>query len=728
MSSAIFSAKFISSPSDYGTVCPVFRKDFSLLKPICRATLTISALGMYETKINGTEITHSRFNPGWTEYTKRLQYREFDITKFLTKENEILIYAGNGWCVGNLVKPGLNRIWSDRIAVIAVIELEYSDGEHQTLCSGPDWECAKSEILFSEIYHGEEINAGIVANSWEKAAIYQWDTAILVPFEHVECQEFERLKPQQVIYTPKQETVLDFGQEITGYVEVTFRGNPGDIIEFDHAEVLDKDGNFYIGNLRSAKQNVRYICSGKIDIFRPHFSFQGFRYIRIKQFPGKICPEQFTAVVVHSSMERTGQFECSDTKLNRLYQNVIWGQKSNFLDIPTDCPQRDERLGWTGDAQVFCKTAAYNFNVSDFFRKWLRDLRACQAENGGVPSVIPDALRSLEKPKSSSAWGDAAVIVPWQMYLAYGDKSILEEQFNSMKAWIDYIRCQGNQEALWDTGSHFGDWLALDVPSGTYVGATDPHLIATAFFAYSTSLFIKAGKVLQRDMSEYETLYPKILRAFREKFQKEDGTFYTDTQTACVLALYFDLIPDKAQCAKRLAEKIMQNGNKLNTGFVGTAYLLDALSENGYTELAYSLLLQQEFPSWLFSVNMGATTIWEHWDGMRPDGSMWSDKMNSFNHYAYGAVAGWMYGTMAGIRPTEEAPGYRHILLQPMADSRLQKVSASLKTAFGTICSSWQQEENGKIRYSFSVPEGTIATIILPEQPVRKVFSGTYQY
>lgn len=736
-------ASFIASSTDMGTVCPVFRKTFSVHKKIKHAFLEISSLGVYEAFLNESRVGEFLLAPGWTSYRKRLQVQSCDVTKLVQNENTLTVTVGNGWCVGRLAWTDESRFWADAPALIACLTLEYEDGTTEEMKTDESWQCAESPVRFSELYDGENYDARITPANWGAVRIYDYDKATLIPQEGDEIREIETVTPVGLIHTPNGETVLDFGQNLVGYVQFRVHGKCGDVVELSHAEILDKDGNFYTGNLRSAKQKITYICDGSEAVYKPHFTFQGFRYLRVDRWPGEIELKDFTAVVISSDMERIGYFECSDPKVNQLYQNIIWSQKGNFVDIPTDCPQRDERLGWTGDAQVFTQTAAYNYNVERFFRKWLHDLKADQFPDGRMPFVVPyiPVTKQYDRPnmsaeqigsqiqddgkKNSSAWADAAVICPWQIYLAYGDPAVLDDQFDSMKAHIDWVRQSGDNEFLWNTGFHLGDWLAIDCPEGTRVGPTDPYLISTAYYAYSTRLFVKAGKILGRDMSEYETLYQNIRQAFQNEYVR-DGRLTSDTQTAYVIALYFDLVDDKAPFAARLAELIQSNGNKLNTGFLGTAHLLLALSQNGYDDVAYSLLLQEEFPSWLYSVNQGATTIWEHWDSLRPDGSMWSDSMNSFNHYSYGAVAAWMYSVICGINPVEHAPGYKHILLKPVPDPRLQYARASLKTKYGKIESSWEQTGSG-VTYRFTVPQGTTATIDLGKLK-QEVSAGSYTF
>lgn len=721
---SITMGNWITAPQEMGTACPVFKRRFSVQKPVADARLHLSALGLYEPVLNGQRVTDARFLPGFTDYAKRIQYQTFTVTALLQPENELCVTVGPGWCVGRFGFEGKSGLWNDRMALIGVLELTYEDGSCELLITDRDWVCTESAIRFSNLYDGEVFDAAWQEPAEVPVALYPYSKEKLFPQEGLFVKEQDRLPVKQVLLTPKGETVLDFGQNLTGYVAFRVTGPKGAKATLRHGEVLDSDGNFYTANLRTAREEVTVLCNGEGVTYHPHFSFQGFRYVQLVDWPEAVDPENFTAFAVHSDLTRTGYFSCDVPKVNRLYQNILWGQKGNFLDIPTDCPQRDERLGWTGDAQVFVRAASYNYDVHRFFVKWLHDLKLGQRPDGSVPVVIPTVPMDSWQ-GSPSGWGDAAVICPWQIYLSYGDKQVLEDQFDSMKAWVDYIRNSGEVEELWNTGEQLSDWLALDAPYGSYKGATDEYLIATAYYAYSTSLLIKAGHALGRDVSLYEKLYPRIVRAYQETFMDGD-TVRCETQTAQVLTLAFDLCAHKKPVADRLAQMIHDNGDRLTTGFLGTPYLLHVLSDNGYTDLAYTLLLQEEFPSWLFSVNMGATTIWEHWDGMRPDGTMWSTDMNSFNHYAYGAVADWLYGVAAGIKPSEEEPGYRRILLAPQADHRLGSVTASLKTAHGTIRSSWRYQQ-GEVIYEFTVPEGCIAEIRIG-RTTQTVTGGVYSF
>ena len=700
---------YLATPESYDTVSPLFRRNFRLYGEVRRALLSVTAYGVYEATLNGHRVGDFILAPGWTSYHNRLQVQTYDVTAYLKKNNTLDLLLGEGWCCGKIAYDNRGTIWPRHPMATLRLDLTYSDGTKKTILPDRFWTVSPSPIRFSCIYKGETYDSE-TKELWKKATVIHRDSPNLIPQEGETLREIAKYNAVSVLRTPKGETVLDFGQEITGYVSFKIQAPKGSICIIDHFEVLDKDGNVYTESLRTASQRIHFVCDGTEQYYKPHFTYHGFRYIRLTEWPVAVNPDDFTAIVLCSDLRRTGSFVCSSPLVNRLYQNVIWGQLGNFLDVPTDCPQRDERLGWTGDAQVFCKTAAYNFDVERFFTKWLADLSADQFSDGSVPAVVPHVIGGKDW-SGSTAWADAATICPWELYLAYGNPGILAKQFGSMKAWVDYIRSTGDTETLWNTGRHYGDHLALDNPQNLNVPATNRFLIATAYFAYSTSLLIKAGEILGKDMKEYRKLYRGILRSFNEAYIR-DGAPITPTQTAYALCIHFDLVKNKKAFGNRLAELVRQNGNRLTTGFVGTAYLLQALSETGHTDVAYKLLLQEQFPSWLFSVRMGATTIWEHWDGIREDGSMWSASMNSFNHYAYGAVASWMYGYMAGIRPTEEAPGYKKFLLAPVIGEGIDFVCASFASRHGLIRSEWYRE-NGHVRYVFEVPMATTATVMI---------------
>lgn len=698
----------------------VYLKNFRCAAKAEKAMLKITALGVYEAKLNGERVGDFILAPGWTSYSNRLQVQSYDVTDMLKTENSLEVTVGQGWRAIADKRDGSDFLGYRDTALIAELTLVYADGRTESIVTDSSWTARESKLRYTNIYDGDIYDATFKAGSARHCICVDLEKDMLIPQEGEKIVEHERMPALQIIKTPAGETVIDFGQNMTGYVEFSIKGTPGAQATISHGETLDCDGNFYNANYRSARAQIKFTCDGEEHTYKSALTFFGFRYIRLENWPDEIKKENFTAVVVHSDIRRTGYFECSDEAVNRLFKNIIWGQKGNFLDVPTDCPQRDERLGWTGDAQVFVRTASLNFDVERFFKKWLRDLAADQGRDGCVPHVIPNISDDMG---GSSAWSDAAVICPWEIYRTYGDKAVLEEQFDSMKAWIDWMR-ERSENGRRSGGSHFGDWLGLDSTEGSYKGSTPEDLIATAYYKYSTELFIKAAHALGRDVAEYENIPAEAAAAFRREYM-ENGRVKNATQTACVLALYFDITDDRAATAGQLNELIERAGH-LETGFVGTPYLLHALSDNGYAETAYDLLLRREYPSWLYPISKGATTVWEHWDGIKPDGTMWSTDMNSFNHYAYGAVTDWMYGAEAGINSDPDRPGFEHIIFRPVTDRRLDFVKASIDTRRGTVASEWRRE-NGRIKYIFTVPEGCCASAVIGGEK-HEVGVGTHEF
>jgi alpha-L-rhamnosidase len=542
----------------------------------------------------------------------------------------------------------------------------------------------------------------------------------------------EEIRPVRILHSPKGETILDFGQNMVGWVQMRVRGPVGSTITLRHAEVLDQQGNLYTENLRAADQITRYILKGLTDadeVFEPHFTFQGFRYVAVEGFPGQPTLDHFRGIVLHSDMPPSGTFECSNPLINQLQHNIVRGQKGNFVDVPTDCPQRDERLGWTGDTQVFMRTACFNMNVAAFFAKWLRDLSADQLPNGSVSHVVPDVFSKINPGElnalhssGAAAWGDAAVVCPWTIYLCYGDIRLLEEQYESMAGWVGYMRSRADQDYIWRKDLQFGDWLDYRGKDGRRPApVTNNELIATAFFAYSTQLLAKTAQVLGKpcDAEHYADLANKVKVAFNAEFVTPSGRVGPNTQTAYVLALQFDLLPEHVRplAAKRLAEEIRQAGYHLTTGFVGTPYICHVLSRYGYTDVAYELLNQESYPSWLYPVKQGATTIWERWDGIKPDGSFQDASMNSFNHYAYGAVGDWLYRVVAGIELDPHAPGYKRILIQPQPGGQLTYARARLDSLYGRIESKWTLEDD-EFQLAVTIPANTEGIVHVPARSV----------
>ncbi|HZG57368.1 glycoside hydrolase family 78 protein [Paenibacillus sp.] len=733
LESSAWTANWIAAPkgspdAEEPEQCPMLRRGFAVDGEVTSARIYATARGLYELELNGRRVGDACFAPGWTSYGSRIQYQTYDVTELLQSgENAIGALLGNGWYKGNIAWKGQRNIYGDRRALLLELHIAYADGRTERIATDAGWKAGHSPILMSEIYHGETYDArlerpgwsspGFDDGDWEAVETLAYGYDELVAQENDPVRSIQELAPIDSFTTPAGEVVLDFGQNMVGRVRFTVQGEAGDEVMLEHAEVLDREGNFYTENLRAAKQTVRYILKGgEKETFEPRFTFQGFRYVRLTGFGPSPNAADFVGVVLHTDMDRTGRFACSDPLVNQLQHNIEWGQKGNFLDVPTDCPQRDERCGWTGDAQMFIRTAAYLTNIGPFFTKWLRDLRADQMPDGGVPFVIPDVLDP--EVHSSSAWGDAAVICPWTIYLCYGDKRILEEQHDSMKAWVEYIRAQGDDEYLWNTGFHYGDWLGLDSKPDSYVGATDRDYIATAFYAYSTSLLRKTAEVLgkEEDAAAYGALYERVVAAFRNEFFTPTGRLSVPTQTAAVLALMFELVEGEARerTIRKLESLLEESKYHLTTGFVGTPYLNHVLSRIGRNDAAYKLLFQQDYPSWLYQVTKGATTIWEHWDGIKEDGSFWSKDMNSFNHYAYGAIGDWLYRVVAGIDTDESRPGYKHVRVRPQPGEGLTWAEASLETMYGEVRSAWRKGEDGSFTLEVTIPPNATADIVVP--------------
>lgn len=723
--STIKDAKFIKENADFGTVVPVFRKVIWLDKEINKATLLCSALGYYEAYLNSQRVGKFIFAPGWTTYGKRLQYQEYDVTAMLEECNVLEIAVGNGMRFHGNPHENYESITCRETALIAAVKIEYKDGTEAFIPTDASWECQKSNILDSSVYNGETVD--FTVNTEETFPVKELDDVnkdILIATEGEEVREMATLNAVKLITTPKGETVIDFGQNLTGYVEWVVPQRKGAEFTISHAEILDKDGNFYTTNLRSAKAQVHITSDGNQRVYKPHFSFMGFRYIRLEGFnKDEIDLDNFKAVVVFSNMKRTGYFACGNDLIQQLYENIVWGQRGNFLDVPTDCPQRDERLGWTGDAQVFARTASTTYRTDKFFRKWLHDLAADQRENGAITDVCPDLHRW--ESHGSSAWADAMVIVPYWVYRTYGNKQIIKDNFEAMKKWILFMESKGSQRGLFDIHDHhFGDWLSLDAGDEATGGLTDKNLIGTAYLAYSNSLFIEMGRVIGEDMSYFEELYELSVKKYREVYLNTGKTEH-ETQTANVLALYFDLTDKPEREAEKLVKDIEECGH-LKTGFVGTPYLLHTLTKIGRTDLAYKLLFRKEFPSWLFPVTRGATTMWERWDGMKKDGTFATPDMNSFNHYAYGSVGDWLYTTVAGIDSDFNEPAYKHIIFRPLPSKELGYAKSRILTENGEVVSSWEYTGNGnECKFSFTIPNGSHATLYLDDEEY-EFESGTY--
>ena len=712
----IFSANWIKAKRSNKFAATDFLRSFTLRGEITEAKLFVTAHGTFIPYLNDRRIGEDILAPGWTVYQKRLQYLTYDVTRLLNAgENTLKIGVGRGWFFHNIPEVVTKTLKADEVALICALQICYADGCTELIVSDEQWQTARSNVVFNDIYDGETLDLSARKSAVLPAKVIVYPKDMLIPVEGAPIREQERIVGQTLITTPKGELVVDFGQEVTGYVEFSAKAPRKTEICLQHFEMLDRDGNVYTENLRSAKEQFRVISNGKAFTVKPQYTFYGFRYIQVTGLE-TVDPADFTAIVVHSEMTRTGWFSCANELLNQFASNVLWGQKGNFLDVPTDCPQRDERMGWTGDAEMFSRTAAINYDVRDFFDKWYNDIAADQHDDGMIPHVVPNVHRFIGNNAGSPAWDDVATVLPWELYVAYGDKDRLRRQFPTMKKYVDGMiaRCRDKDAPAdkefarpWTTEG-YGDWLSLEDLSREHgVGETDRGLIATAYLCFGLQTLIKASQILGYDCAWYEYVLEKV-RAFFQSEYMENGRMKQDLQTAMVLALIFGLTNDPQETGKQLAENVRRMG-RLTTGFIGSTHLLDALTIVGEDTLALDLLLRTEYPSWLYAVTMGATTIWERWNGLYPDGHFASAAMNSFNHYAYGSVFSWMFRRLAGIAPVEAAPGYAAIRFAPAPDDRIPWVRASLKTDYGTVASYY--EKTGDVwRFVFTVPASCTAT------------------
>jgi len=715
---------------------PYLRKEFVLDRDIAMARLYISSQGLYRVEINGKRIGREEFTPGWTSYDTRLQYQTYDVTGELQQgKNVIGIILGDGWYRGNLGWMDEKGVWGTEVAAIAQMMVKCSCGKVDIIETDDTWKATTGPILESDIYNGEVYDAnkelsgwsveGYDDSDWKPVKVSDISKQKLIAPEGPPVRIINELNPVS-IRKKGDEWIVDMGQNMVGWIRIAATGKKGDVITLRHAEVLDKDGNMYYENLRKAKNTDTYLLKGgKEEVFEPHFTFHGFRYVSVSGYPGQLTPEKITGMVIHSDMEPAGTFACSDSLVNQLQHNILWGLKGNFLDVPTDCPQRDERLGWTGDAQVFAPTACFNMNAASFYTKWLKDLAADQEEDGRIPDVIPD----IRNRGGATGWADAGVVIPWVVYLEYGDVKILENQYKSMKKWIGFMEEHAGDDYIWqENDHHYGDWLAYASTRSDYMGAyTAKDLIATAYFAYSSSIVARVASILGRneDAEYFSDLSGKVREAFNLEYVTPNGRLVANTQTAYTLALAFNLL-DEATAQKSavyLGRDVKQFGH-ITTGFLGTPLISLTLTRFGMNDLAYMLLKRKEYPSWLYPVTMGATTIWERWDGQKPDSTFQDPGMNSFNHYAYGAIGKWMYEVVAGIGIDESNPGYKHIIINPRPGGGLTYAKATHECMYGTIASGWEIENN-VMKMEVVIPANTSATIYIPGNAGDIEFNGS---
>jgi alpha-L-rhamnosidase len=727
-----WTAQFVTPDWDEDTFrpqpCPLLRREFDVRPGVTRVRLYVTALGVYEAQLNGVIVGDHVLAPGWTSYHHRLCYQTFDVTDLVHEgRNAIGAILGDGWYRGRLgFLGGRRNLYGDRLALLAQLEIEYADGMTERLVTNGTWRAATGPILASDIYDGETYDARLERPCWSEPGyddrdwlgvrLLDWDLATLVAPSGPPGRRIELVAPAAILPSLSGRTIVDFGQNLVGRLRLKVQGATGQTITLRHAEVLE-DGELCTGPLRFAQATDHYTLRGDgIETWEPRFTFHGFRYAEVAGWPGTLGTDDIRAVVCHSDMERTGWFECSDPLVNGLNENVVWSMRGNFLYLPTDCPQRDERLGWTGDIQVFSPTACFLYDTAGFLSSWLADLAAEQAAADGiVPFFVPHLMCTPISP--AAAWGDAVVIVPWVLYERYGDTGILAVQFESMRAWVELIAGIAGEGRLWEKGIQFGDWLDPEAPPDKpWDARTAPSVVATAYFAHSAELLGKAADVLGRaaDQARYLALAAEVRDAFAQEYATPAGRLISDTATAYALALQFALLPNADQrqrAGARLAALVRGSGYHISTGFVGTPLVCDALCNAGEYEAAYRLLMQRECPSWLYPVTMGATTIWERWDSLLPDGSVNPGEMTSFNHYALGAVADWLHRTVGGLAPA--APGWRHIDIRPRPGGGLTFARARHRTPYGIAECSWQIERD-EMTVEIEIPPNTSASVSLP--------------
>ena len=716
------------------TASPIFTKTFTVSKPVAKARLYATALGLYEAEVNGEKIDNAYFAPGWTSYRKRLQYQSYAVDLRMG-ENELRFTLGKGWYCGELGFAPMPNRYGDTTALLAMLIVSYPDGTEEVIGTDESWTVSTGAIRFSELYHGETQDHTIPETVIGKALPFEYGFDTLVAQENEPVRCLMTLPVAKEFTAPNGEHLFDFAQNLTGWTEVKVSGKPGQKLVLRHAESLDESGNFYTGNLSFAKNTDTYYLNGEPQALRPHFSYRGFRYVCVEGLEEGQNIE-LTACHLSSDLKENGSFSCSDPRVNRLRQNIVWSQRDNYLDVPTDCPQRSERLGWTGDATAFTPTAVFHQNIMPLMRKWLRDLAADQTPEAGMLQVVPeiDLSGSSSGQKAPAYWGDCATVVPWTLYETYGDKRVLVEQYESMKTWAECIRGQCGENGLWQTGFQFGDWLGLDTESNALEdprkGATDDYFVANACYLWTLQIMADTAAVLgyTEDEAMYRELREKVLAAFRDEYVTKTGRLVSETQTAMTLALHFGLVPEefKAAVAERLAQNIAAHKSHLTTGFVGTPYLCLALSDNGKHDIAGKLLLQEEAPGWLYEVKMGATSVWERWNSILPDGSFNPENMNSLNHYAYGSVGNWLYTRLCGLRMLE--PGYKRFAVIPGFIKGITHAELSYESVYGTIKTAWRCE-GGKITVDLTVPANTTAELSLPEKGETLMLgSGVYHY
>ncbi len=706
---------------------PYLRRGFDISKPVSRARLYATALGVYEISLNGQRVGASHLSPGWTDYRKRVRYQAYDVTSQLSQGRNVLgALVGPGWFCGRAGLFGISKFYGDSPALLAQLEITYADGTTERITTDESWKVHAGPLLMADIMKGETYDARHEIAGWNAPGLddSQWSGAA-VRDEHRNLQtdvsEPVRIVAELPARSVKQPTpgawVFDLGQNMVGVVRLKFHSRAGQAITIRHGEMLNPDGTLYAANLRGAPSIDTYTPAGADEFtWQPRFTFHGFRYVELTGLDAEPQPDAVTGLVLSSDMPLAGTFECSDPRINQLQSNIVWGLRGNYLSVPTDCPQRDERMGWMADTQVFVPTAAYNADIAAFMTKWMTDVIDAQREDGAHSDVAP-VTRGLTY--GTPAWADAGMIVPWLMYETYGDKRLLERSIDSMIRWVEW--CREHSTGLLrdrDRGNDYGDWLSIKAD-------TPKDVLGTAYFAHSTDLVARSLRVLGRraDAEKYQRLFEAIRAAFNAAYVAPDGRIKGDTQTVYILGLRFDLLSEehRASALKYLVDDVRAKGDRLSTGFVGVSHLLPVLSNNGRPDIAYRLLLQDDFPSWLYSVKHGATTIWERWDGYTPETGPHPDiGMNSFNHYALGSCGQWLFEGVAGISQPAGKSGFEQISIHPRTEGAITEARATYRSIHGSISSDWAVQ-GGLFSLNLTVPPNTVALVSIPTATPRDI-------
>jgi alpha-L-rhamnosidase len=724
---------------------PYLRREFTLARKVVKATVYASARGLFDMQINGQKVSSDIFAPEWTDYFKRLNYRTYDVTGLVKKgANAIGAVLGDGWYAGYVGWQKSRGRYGLQTRLVAQLEVEYADGSRETIATDKSWKTALGQIRYSDFMKGESYDArlemkgwseaGFDESQWHKVQVVEAPEAALVWQASEPVLVTQEFKPVSMTEPTPGVYVYDIGQNIAGFVRLKVKAPAGTAVQIRHAERLNPDGTIYTANLRRAKATDIYICKGKgVEVFQPTFTFHGFQYVEVSGLPSKPDMKTVTALAINSATPPAGQFECSDALINRLYKNITWGQRGNFLSVPTDCPQRDERLGWMGDAEVFIETAAYNMDVAAFFTKWMVDVEDAQDEEGRFPDVAPrvregENFVGLDNLRAGAAWADAGVIVPWTIYKRYGDTRIIERHWAAMTRWMEWLaKVNPDFVRVNELYNNYGDWLCI--PADESFGTTSPmkELLATAFWAFDAKCMAEMAAATgdMATANQYAELFRRIREKFQQTYALAGGKLNVETQTAYLLALAFDLLPreDRPKAAARLVELLKGNGWHLSTGFVGIRLLNPVLTEMGYADVAYKLLTNRTYPSWLYPVTHGATTIWERWDGWTAEKGFGNPGMNSFNHYSLGSVGQWLFSDVAGIACDKSAAGFERIVIKPHVGGGLKYVKASYDSMHGRISTSWKLSGE-KLSLEVAIPANTMALVYVPATDKLQVTEG----